>query len=166
MNHQFQIAKLAFLFLLTFTSCDDCEYRKGVKEYREFVDAPFVGIEEGSQRFSTYSIDQQIDIYLYARGCPDNPQIDKFLVKNGEKKIPIIVERIKSEDRLSDKRNLISILIDINQKCKCIDRDSSTIRSLQEVKRKIENDSSIPSDNIYKKSYSDWLKILEEQTVK
>jgi len=165
MNCILNYVKLIFLFLLfTFTSCDlyFCSYETGAKEYKEFVETPSNNLDEMYQQFSRYSVEQQIDIYLYARNCPDNPQIQKFLVKDGENKIPAIVERIKKE-RIRDKYFLMTILLDINRNCGCIKKDSEIIKTLESIKQEIGADKDISSNDIYTQGYSDSLKTLKEQ---
>lgn len=162
----FVVIKLVCVcFSLTFSSCDYCSYETGKKEYYEVINHSKTESSNAGmiQRFSSYPIEKQIDIYLYARNCPDNPSIEPLLVKDGEGKILAIVERIKTADRVLDKVYLLGVLSSINIKCKCISKDSEAIQSLETVEKELSENKDTWGGKEYKEIYSTRLKSLKER---
>lgn len=165
MNDFLHCLKLIFLTLIfTFTSCGlyICDYKIGKNEYYQFVEIQSDNLDELYQQFSYYSVEQQIDIYLYAQRCPDNPQIQKFLMNNGENKVPAIVERI-SKESVENKYHLMRVLIAINWECNCIKKDSEVIKRLESVQPQMSSDNDNIRYNTYTKGYRDFVNILKEQ---
>lgn len=158
------IAVVQFCLLIGCSSILECGDSKGAKEYKEFVTThsenlltPLTPESKALRDFSAFSLEQQIDVYLYAMGCPNNPQITKFLVYDGGKKVQPIVNRIK-ESNFYDKGNLVYALITINEECRCITKESIDIESL----RPKENGSKESRDS-YREIYEHQLNWLEEQ---
>lgn len=170
MKQRFLKVCIAFVLITQYivsTGCSaifECGDSKGAKEYKEFVAThsenlltPLTPESKALRDFSAYSVEQQIDIYVYAMGCPNNPQITKFLAYDGEKKVQPIVNRIK-ESNFYDSGNLVFALYKINEECRCITKSSLDIESL----RPKESESKSSQDP-YREIYEGRLKWFEEQ---
>lgn len=162
-----KIMQMIFLLqLFFFVSCThiiQCEYMTGAEDYNEFIKAPDKDKAEAQQRFSSFSIEKQIDIFLYARRCPDNPNIGPFLYADGERKIPNIVRKIQTTEKVINKADLVGVLSNINAECRCVTSESEIIKTLEDVEKKLDADKNIPSNYGYKEMYSLNLKFLKEQ---
>lgn len=156
--------RLTFL-LFCFLPCVGCGcgYGDGAKEYSEVTKIPREKKSERVQKFSNLSTAKQIDVYLYARNCPDDPNIGPLLYENGEQKIQEIVQKIKSTEAIWDKGYLVQVLYNINEKCRCIDKNSETVKELEKEEAAINSNMNIPKDYEYKQIYSDNLKFLKSQ---
>lgn len=115
------------------------------------------------RRFDDYTIDKRIDIFLYAVGCRKDPRFEPILASGGEKIIPTLVRRIEEVQRAWDKYHLVNVLIRINEECKCIEKDSQEIKTLESVGRELDEDKNIPADDTYKKIYWDKVNVLKNQ---
>lgn len=162
-----KMIKLIFLFQLFFmANCShiiQCKYKDGAKEYYELDKISENGNTQKINKFSSFPIEKQIDIYLFAMNCPDDPRIGPYLYEDGEKKIPNIVRRVQTTEKIWDKADLVQSLIGINAKCHCIFADSEIIKTLEEVEKKLDADKNIPNDYEYKKIYDSTLNSLKEQ---
>jgi hypothetical protein len=149
---------------LAFSGCSsECWSKPGSKGYREIVETISTSNVVAVKKFSELSVDDQITVALYARYCPDDPRIFPMLVRDGEGKIASIVERIKKEEKLWDKGELVLALMSINTKCRCILRDSETIQTLERLGRELDQDASIAADDTYKNIYHGHVTALKEQ---
>lgn len=160
------IAKAAILvFLILFqASCSyECWSRPGKNEYREIEKLLDTNTDIGTKTFSELPVDIQIAIFLYARSCPDDPRIRPLLVRNGEAKIPEIVDRIKMQGKMWERVFLMGILLDINAHCRCIPADSQVVKDLEEVGRPFIDDSIILEQYSYEQMYKDELYSLKNQ---
>lgn len=163
-----KINLMAMLFtclgIVSFSGCwGECRNKPGSTEYEEIVSTISVTNTDAVRRFSEFSVDQQITIALFARDCPDDPRIEPFLILNGEKKIPVIVDRIKKEEKLWDKGELVLVLISINTECRCISKDSEIIKTLEQVGEDLDNDPDISADYTYKQIYKRNVDALKHQ---
>lgn len=150
--------------LIGFPGCvSECHNKPGAKEYEEIVGSIVTSNTIAIKKFSEFSVNEQITIFLYARNCPDDPRIRGFFILDGEKKIPTIVERIKTEPKLWDKAELVSILIPINTQCKCITRESEVIATLEDIGKELDADKTIPADYTYKQMYKRSVEALKYQ---
>ncbi|NOT49247.1 MAG: hypothetical protein HOP17_16070 [Acidobacteria bacterium] len=157
------IAFIGF-FLVQFQNCSsECSNKPGADEYRQIVESISPSNTVAVKRFSAFPVDKQITIFLYARGCTGDPRIRPYLILDGEKKIPAIVERIKTEEKLWDKEELVSVLIPINTQCRCITKNSDVIKMLEDIGRELDENKTIPANYTYKQIYHDSVKALKEQ---
>lgn len=144
------VAFIAFLFL------SSCTHSIGRKGYDEINSIPKTDIEAVKSKFLQYSIEEQIDIYLYSKCCVEGNKygLARFLIIEAESKIPYIVEKLNSTENIIDKTNLIRALKDINLACGCIANDKNIIKILEENYRKIQThkDTSLQSfEHLYNK---------------
>lgn len=151
------------MYLFNSSCLGDCRNKPGSKKYKEMDRVLLLNKNEASHRFQEMPLETQIDTFLYARDCADDPRFVSMLVADGEQKIPTIVRRIETESRVWDKSHLLRVLISINSKCKCIRRDSDIIASLERVSDTIESDRDDPPDPAYKQIYRDNLNELKHQ---
>jgi len=152
--------------LFQFQGCSrECASKPGADEYQKLAKSISSSSSntDAIREFSTLSVNDQITVFLYARGCPGDPRIRPYLILDGERKIPVIVERIRTEEKLWDKAELISVLIPINTKCKCIAKDSEVVRTLEDVGKRLDENKSIPPDETYRQTYHDSLNVLKGQ---
>jgi hypothetical protein len=106
-----------------------CAQQAGRDGYLTVKAAP--SFEDRLACFSQYAIEDQMNIYLYSQynieGGSD--EFLRFMVNQGETKIPAIVARIDSDqDRdLRSKVGLIQVLDYIDQGCKCLTGDEVAV---------------------------------------
>jgi hypothetical protein len=115
------------------------------------------------RKFSSFSTNKQITIFLFARDCPDDSRIRPMLILDGQKKIDTIVERIKTEKRIWDKEELVGVLIAINGDCKCIGPESEVIKALESVGKELDEDKSVTQGDPHKQMYHDRVNRLKGQ---
>jgi hypothetical protein len=101
-----------------------CAQMVGKRGYDEIRRIPGVGSQLRRERFATYPIDQQIDIYLYSQYNVEGggDEFFRYMADDGENKIPQILKRLDT-DRDSDPRTkvgLIRVLDHIDQGCHCL----------------------------------------------
>lgn len=149
---------------LSFSGCNfQCRNQPGGREYRELSKLYSDGNLEPRRRFSSYSIDQQIDIYLYSRKCADDTRIEPLLIADGERKIDSILRRTGEEPHLPSKGYLVSVLIRVNTFCRCISRDSNAVQALERIGVELDRDPTISSNDVYKQIYHGNVKSLKTQ---
>src|SRR4051794_16140524 len=98
-------------------------FHAGGAEYEKLRESK--STEEARERFNSYPIRTQIDIYLYGLKYiePDDNSTQKFLVDDGEKKIPTIIQRIENSSEEFDKAYLMEVISLINKDCNCLTDD-------------------------------------------
>jgi hypothetical protein len=98
-------------------------FHPGRAEYEKLRESN--STEEARERFNSYPIRTQIDIYLYGLKYiePDDNSTQKFLVDDGEKKIPTIIQRIENSSEEFDKAYLMEVISLINKDCNCLTDD-------------------------------------------
>lgn len=160
------VTLLTSLCLCFFVGCnylDPCRQMEGRDDFVNITKNSYGDNTKIQSKFSPLPVDKQIDVFLYAENCTNYTSMRTTLAEDGEKKIPVIVERIKRES-LKNKSALIGVLVAINTKCRCINKDSDVVRTLEDVEKQVNSETSDSDD--YKESYSQVLKILEEQLSK
>ena len=140
-----------------------CNFSDAAREYNEIYKIPRQNKAKRLQKFSQYSIEKQIDVYLFARSCADDPQIGPLLYENGEKRIPNIVERVEVTETIFDKAQLVALLLGINKDCQCITKDLDVIKRLENVEKDFEVKKDALSDYHHKGMYSTYFNALKEQ---
>lgn len=77
---------------------------------------------EAEELFNSFPVDKQIDVYLFGLKYiePDDNSTKKFLVKDGSKRLPTILRRIRSSDSEFDKAYLMEVVSLINKDCGCV----------------------------------------------
>lgn len=147
------------------SSCyDQCWKKPGAREYKALTKIDEPSNVQLIRSFADYSIDKQIDIFLYAKDCPNDPRFEPILSRGGVKIVPTIVGRIETEEKVWDKGHLVSVLTRINAECKCISSDSDVVKRLEAVARALDEDKNIPEDYTYKRMYKDEVNFLKRQT--
>lgn len=133
----------------------------GASEYRAISRS---NRAERKAMFNSYSIEKQIDIYLFAMCCvePSDVEFETYLIVDGESKLPHLTERIKLLKDSRDKGNLIGAIYEIEKDCNCVANNPSIMRILKE------NESQpTPNDNEgdkgWKKQYSWYLFELQQK---
>lgn len=139
-----------------------CASPSGQREYREIKRIPIA--EEQRTAFLAYSVDKQIDIFLYSQISVEggSDTVFRFMVSNGEMKIPTILQRIDAY-KGSDPRPkafLISVLDDIDTRCKCLEQVSGAVDLLRRNTMPIFDDDK-GGIRSFKKSYQDTLEKIE-----
>lgn len=140
-----------------------CLNRKGGAEYKNLTWAGDPGNAELIRDFDAYNIDRQIDVFLYAEGCANDRRFEPILARTGKVIIPDLIRRAGSEHHPADKYPLISVLIRINEECKCIKRDSQEIRELERIGKEMDSDPTLAANDPYKEIYLDSVRSLKEQ---
>ena len=140
--------------------------RPGAKEYYELNAVSGTDNTASIRKFSSYPIEKQIDIYLFANCCTEGGGSGIYLSIDGEKKIPNIVKRIETSSDIRDKVALIAVLFSINKECKCMKKHSEFIKSLEKQEENFSTENIPADDNFtesYRKYYSDYLKDIKVQ---
>lgn len=144
--------------------------RPGFKEYNVVDRTRGANNMASIEKFSSYPIDKQIDMYLIGTCCVEGGGgwTTPYLIRDGEEKIPSIVRRIEVfPDDIRDKAALISALVSINKECQCLKKYPEIIKRLEVVEEKIKAEK-IPSDDnyqeTYRKLYSDDLAEIKKQS--
>ena len=145
------------LLLLTF-SFSSCEDRPGKKEYLEITEIPSASQNERLNKFSSFPVEKQIDVYLFAMCCvePSDTVFEEYLILNGKNKIEKIVGRLDKTKDLRDKTNLIRALASINKNCKCLSNNSYVLDILSRNESKIDEINN-DNDKLWKELYSSYL---------
>lgn len=151
------------LHILLFTSCTECSFKEGKAEYNELYQIPLVNKGERIQKLQSYSIEKQIDIFLFAAECKRDPSIMGIFVELGDSKIPQIVDRIRNSKTDEDRYYLIQALSDINWRCHCIDKNA--IEGLLETVKRDSNTVNA-NNNFLRDSYKKYLENIVNQTEK
>ena len=104
-----------------------------------------------------YSLEQQIDIYIYAmQREPPSTQFAKFLASNGKKVIPLLLIRLKEEKSEHVKVDSIRVLVDMHT-------DHCSLKDEKEVIETIRRVISGMRDTSYKEWAEAELKVILEQ---
>lgn len=153
---------LVIMFAFILQQCT-CGYEKGSMGYYEIVSAKHASNVQVIEKFSNYPVENQIDIFLYARNCPNNPHIEPLLIHDGEKKVDHIVARIETEPRVWDRVFLIGVLSRINHNCRCVSGNSTLIGRLEIVDQQMQSEHQpIESLYTYVEMFSDELRMIKE----
>ncbi len=90
-------------------------------------------IDERLTMFSSFPIDKQIDIFLYAQrnGAGFRDTYFRFLANEGENKKLDIARRIDVSQSASHKADLLIVLDFIDTKCRCVNNDSEVMTLLE-----------------------------------
>ncbi len=108
--------------------------------------------------FSDLTINQRIDVFLYAAGCVNDGRFEPILASGGQKIVPDIVRRIEIEPEMLDKANLVEVLIRVETKCSCVANDPEIIRRLESVR------PSSSENDPFSQSFNDALDRLKKMT--
>lgn len=129
--------KLRIIFILVFLVClVSCAKKTGQREYEDFDKIPKQEFGKRQEKFSSYPVDKQIDIYLYAQfGFEGGHDLTGYLKDNGEQKIPEILRRIEIGNFMH-KSALIHVLYYIDKDCACISQNSEIMDSLSSQMQK------------------------------
>jgi hypothetical protein len=144
------------IFVLTILSCKS---KPGAKEYHEMGDIPKDNENLAVEQFSKYSVETQIDVYLFSLCCVEgsNHGYIRLLANNGETKIPQIVQGLDRADDLRVKYYLIDALYLIDYHCSsCVRENKEVLNILLKNKRRVyQTDDDITKN--YKELYNDVL---------
>ena len=148
---------------LYLSGCAVCWGKRGCNEYKAVIAQNNNTNAMAIEKFSSYPVDKQIDIHLYANYV-GNGSVGRFIARHdGANKVQRIVQRIRTEPQLWDKASLIDALFYINEECRCIKQDSDVIRTLVEVENALQRDPNLPANYAYKDIYSMSLTSLKNQ---
>jgi hypothetical protein len=102
-------------------------FHTGGREYDELKEAKSTG--EAREQFDRYPVEKQIDIYLFGLKYvePDDSSAKKFLVNDGERRIPTIIQRVQDTDEEFDKAYLMEVISLIDKDCNCVSEDQKAI---------------------------------------
>jgi hypothetical protein len=99
-----------------------CVSQPGKKEYLEIAKIPVSNESERLAKFSTYPVEKQIEIYLFAQYGVEggNESFLRYLAFDGQNKIPAIIARIDAADDPGFKALLMRVLDFIDENCGCV----------------------------------------------
>lgn len=158
---------ISIIFIVMFVTQISCGLfsnwnMPGASEYREISRS---NRTERKARFNSYSIEKQIDIYLFAMCCvePSDVEFESYLIVDGESKLPHLTERIKLLKDSRDKGNLIGAIYEIDRDCNCVANNPNIMRVLKENEsQRTPNDDE--GDKGWKKQYSWYLFELQRKS--
>lgn len=98
-------------------------FQPGGKEYEKVKESN--STNEAREQFNSYPVDKQIDIYLFGLKYvePDDNSSQKFLLVDGDRKLPTIIQRIRDADEEFDKAYLMEVVSLINRDCNCVSEE-------------------------------------------
>lgn len=147
------------LQIIFFTGCRICIFEPGRSEYQELAGIPMTNKRERIEKMDSYPVEKQIDVFLYAAKCAEDPSITGLFGDLGAPKITQIAERIKTSRSAEDKYHLIRSVSDIDWKCRCINQ------TIIDELSKFTSDVTVfdsASEKSFKEIYKDYLKHLKE----
>lgn len=155
---------LLFTGIIGIAACLYPENHPGLREYKEMARIPVSDEVARRNKFDSFDLDTQINVYLFAQCCvePSDATILTLLERDGKAKVARIVERIQVSNSGRDKTNLMRLLVRIDIDCKCVSNDSAVVRLLQASRSEIhETDDEVI--RLYKTSFNNYLSQLEER---
>ena len=158
------ILLVAYLALAVMTlSC--LAQQPGRDEYIEIGRISKENQQERLAKFSSYSVDRQIDVYLFAQTFVEgsNEDYGRYLAHNGAAKKREIALRIDSTDRMSFKTDLISVLYLIDLNCECVSNDTEIMDLLAKNELDILETDSLDV-RISKGTYRKYLKRIKSRS--
>jgi hypothetical protein len=122
-------------------------------EYRNLFYLPQ---EEQKERFKQFSIEKQVDIYMYAMYVePPLTRYATYLGNNGEKVLPVLLRRLEAEKSDTAKSHLIYAFKEIHEHHYSLTNQKETIESLEKV-------ISNMTDEYRKTECAEYLKTIKE----
>lgn len=131
-----------------------CVAEPGATEYREITKNSGEGNSLIVERFDSYAIDKQIDVFLYS----EDPRFEAILARNGKSKIQPVVSRIEEKKTTYyQKWRLVRVLHRIQNECRCVKSDRYVMSRLERL-------SDLTNENAehYKSMFSKDVKYLRE----
>ena len=131
----------------------------------EFIEIERLSENARLSKFSSYPVDRQIDIFLFAQinMAGKGETYLHYLTNNAETKTIQIVARIDATERVSFKADLLRVLEAVDLRCACVHSDSSLMRIL--MKNDVEAETTDPPDvRLSKELYTKILDRLKLRT--
>ena len=113
-------------------ACFGGQQDPGEVEYREICLIPESDGAARSVKYNSYPVDNQIDIFLYAQSAfegGDGPTL-RYIIKNGDKKVPAIFSRIRTEKRALFRLLLIIAIDRIDSETKVLSKQAELLDEL------------------------------------
>lgn len=144
----------SFLAVLLSGCRYECYNHNGRNGYLEILKSFSAEKNERSEKFKSFSVSEQVEIYLFSKQCVEgeNEVID-FIRYDGSKRISAILDRIKENPRSDEKVWLIEALVAINDDCICITQYSNALEILSKAETTM-GDNDEEMTKIYKRIYS------------
>ena len=124
------ISLVGFLALALMTL--SCSAQPGRDDYLAIGRIPKENQRERLATFSSFSVDRQIDLYLFAQNFVEGSNEDylRYLANEGDSKLEKIVGRIDTSPRFAFKTDLIRVLDLIDLNCECVRNDANIFEVL------------------------------------
>jgi hypothetical protein len=128
----------------------------GRKGYLEIQVIPFENESARVEKFQSFPINQQLEIYLFSNEHVEGGggDISKYVSTNFETKLPFIVEKIKTSERVEDKLRLFGLFSYPNTEC--LRKHPEIIPTLSEAQPQITKTDSEET----KQKKQDYMKLL------
>lgn len=140
------------VYLATLIQCGNDTPPKYARLFRLPTD------QQQLEELKKYSLEQQIDIYIYAmQREPPSTQFAGFLASNGKKVIPLLLKRLKEERSEHIKVDFIRVFADMHT-------DYCSLKDDKEVIETIRGVISGMKDPFYKDWGETELKLILEQS--
>ncbi len=121
---------LMFATVISLVLLPSCVSRPGATEYNEITRNAGEGNSAIIERFDSYPINKQIDVFLYS----EDPRFEAILALNGKSKISQIVSRIEDQNTaFYEKWRLIRVLHRIHNDCQCVNNDRNIMLRLERL---------------------------------
>jgi len=152
--------KVILLFTITVLGLIACILRPG---HAGFVEVEKALPQDKSHVFNSFTVDEQLDIYLYAQLGPiegGDPEYVQYLAVNGESKIHAVGNRIDLEKDFHTKLMLVRALDIIDGRCLCVGKNLDVLDTIR--RNRLEKSSADPEDQlILKDLYAKYLDDIE-----
>lgn len=114
---------LILLFSVVFTGCNYCvRNQPGGQEYFQIREIRLSDADEAARQFSSYTIEKQIDIYLFGIKYvhPNDNSGAQLLANQGSQKLPHIFKRIQAANSELEIAYLVEVVELINRQNCCV----------------------------------------------
>ena len=149
-------------YILTFTVflISSCTRYQGRAGYNGLQNVSIQDSEAVKQKFLSYSIDEQINTYIFQRCCVEGSRYDliRYLLVDAERKIPFLVQKLDVSEDPGDKFMLMGAINDLERLCQCNLLKPEHIAVLEKNRSKVR-----PDVVDYKYYFDNYLKQIKKR---
>jgi hypothetical protein len=156
-----KIFYMLFFSFSFFSWCSvNCFTHPGKSNYEEIYKIPYQNETERTNKLLSFSMDEQIDIFLCAEQCREDGRITYIFYKTAGDKIARIAERLQGSKDSDDKLVLIWALLHIDAECHCVKENLQVIEAINKIGNPF---SGFKGNEIQEKSFNSALDTLNSR---